>query len=281
MDPCTTLFIINSDTADNRITEAAEAAAQRGDRLVCLQLDPAPALPMYAYGASPYGGMNIPDNWSELVTEARAKQNERAQSIEQLLARSNTSGDVQSVMCATADVRHHVAQAARVSDVAFIAQDLRASPKFFHEAAYGVLFHSPIGLRLNGVPSQKKDRIFIAWNSSDAAASAVHAALPYLKEAQEVLIACIDPVMTTDRDGQDPGTDLAAWLSHHGCKVSVSQYPGGGNAASQSIQERAKEFGADLVVLGAYGHSRMIEAVFGGTTRTMIEQVDLPILLAH
>ena len=281
MNRRTILYVMNAETPDNQISDAAEAAAATEDHLICLILGESPALPMYAYGISPYGGMNIPDNWAELVTEAQKKQNDRVQAVEALLAKSNTSGDVHSAMCATIDMKHHVAQAARVSDEAFFAKNLRDTPDILREAASGILFHSPIGFRLNGSYSQKPERIFVAWDGSAGASSAVHAALPYLKEAQEVVVGCIDPIMTSEQDGQDPGADVAAWLSHHGCKVMVTQYPSGGQDVSRCIQDRAREFGADLVVMGAYGHARMIQTVFGGTTRSMMEQLDLPLLLSH
>jgi nucleotide-binding universal stress UspA family protein len=277
----TILFVLNTETPDAQITQAAEAAVRDETHLVCLLLGQAPALPMYAYGVPPYGGMNIPDNWNETVLEAQQTQKDRVDAIEALLAKSNTSGDVHSALCATMDVKHNVSRLARVSDEVFLAANLRDDPDVMREAAAGVLFHSPIGLRLNGSVTQKAGRVFVAWNSSQAAAAAVHAALPYLKDASEVVIGCFDPVMTTAQDGQDPGVDVAEWLSHHGCNVTVSQFPSGGHEIGRSIQDRAAEFGADLIVMGAYGHARMIQTVLGGTTRTMIEQTDLPILLAH
>ncbi|MGB7242630.1 MAG: universal stress protein [Sulfitobacter sp.] len=281
MNRRTILFVMTADTPDHDIIDTADAAAQDEDQLNCLVLGTAPALPVYAYGAPPYGSMSIPDNWAQTVAQAHQEQHDRIQEIEVLLAKSNAAGDVQSVMCATSEVKHHIARSARVSDEAFFAGNLRDTPDFLREAASGILFHSPIGFRLNGALSEKIDRVFVAWDSSKAAASAVHAALPYLKEAQEVVIGCIDPVMTAERDGQDPGTDVAAWLSHHGCKVTVSQFPSGGREVGQCIQDQAGAFGANLVVMGAYGHARMIQTVLGGTTRSMIEQVDLPIFLAH
>lgn len=281
MNRRTILFIIDADTPDAVISEATEAAAVNQTHLSCLLLGPAPSLPVFAYGVPPYGGMNIPDNWGDLLSDAQDKLDTRVNEIEALLARSNASGEVQSVLCATLDVRRHVARKARVSDEAFIAANLRDTPDILREASYGVLFHSPVGLRLNGTMSQNMDRVFVAWDSSEAASRAVHVALPYLKDAAEVVIACIDPVTTAPRDGQDPGTDLAAWLAHHGCHVTVSQFPSGGTDIAESLQDRAKEFGADLVVLGAYGHTRMVQAVFGGTSRSMIDQTELPVLLAH
>tara|TARA_R110002049_G_scaffold188402_2_gene356860 strand:- start:67779 stop:68624 length:846 start_codon:yes stop_codon:yes gene_type:complete len=281
MNRRTILYVMDTDTPDTQISDAADAAAQRQDHLICLLLGASPALPLYAYGGSPYGSMTIPEGWTERVAEAEQLQQDRSEAVEAILAKSNTSGDVYSTMCVTMDVKNHVARAARVSDEAFFAANLRATPDVLREAASGILFHSPIGFRINGSLSQDINRVFVAWDSSEAVVSAVHAALPYLKEAQEVVIACIDPVRTAERDGQDPGTDVAAWLSHHGCSVTVSQFPSGGLEIGKCIQDRAQEFGADLVVMGAYGHARMLQTVLGGTTRSMIEQKALPVFFAH
>ncbi|MFL4471106.1 universal stress protein [Tateyamaria armeniaca] len=271
---------MNTDTSDADISAMADMAARDDHRLRCLLLDAAPALPMYAYGVPPYGGMNIPDNWQETVAQTRETQKARVNGVEKLLAQSNASGEVQGTLTAINDAKHHVARCARVSDEAIFADNLRDTPELLREAVSGILFHSPIGFQINA-NAEAKGRVFVAWDSSEAASGAVHAALPYLREASEVVIGCIDPVMTPDRNGQNPGADLAAWLSHHGCPVTVSQFPSGGRPIADCILERAKEMGADLIVLGAYGHARMIQTVLGGTTRSMFEQTDFPVLMAH
>lgn len=229
----------------------------------------------------PYGAIDIADNWGDIVADAQTSQKSRINAIEQLLARSGAAGDVIGALSVVTEVKHHVARVARVSDEAILASNLRDTPEHLREVASGVLFHSPIGLQINASSNQKYDRVFVAWDSSEAASAAVHVALPYLKAASEVIIGSIDPVMTAERDGQDPGTDLAAWLSHHGCAVTVSQFPSGGRAIDTCIRDRADEVGADIVVMGAYGHARMVQALLGGTTRSMMEQTDLAVLMAH
>ena len=77
MDRRTILFVMNTETPEEQISEAANAAAKGQHHLACLVLGAAPALPIYAYGVPPYGGMNIPDNWSELVALARQDQDVR------------------------------------------------------------------------------------------------------------------------------------------------------------------------------------------------------------
>lgn len=280
MHDTTTLLLLNRDTPDETISDWADASARRNTHLSCLLLNVAPALPVSSYGVPPYGSMTIPDDWSETVEIAHRAQNARIEQIEGLLSRSDASGGVQSAFCVAGEIKHHVVRKARVSDLAVMAPNLRHSETEFREAAQGVLFASPVGLMLNGRTTPPA-RIFIAWDGSKASSRAVHAALPYLKAATEVVIGCFDPVTTAAAHGEDPGTGLAAWLSHHGCKVTVTQYPSGGQEIGQCIQDRAREDGADLIVMGAYGHSRIVQAVFGGTTRTMMAQTDLPVLFAH
>jgi nucleotide-binding universal stress UspA family protein len=281
MKNTTTLLVLNEDTPDPYIRDVAEAVREDDTHLCCYLLGAGVTPPVMAFGAPPYGTFEVSDNWKELLDEARNKQRARVAQIEEILAHAGVSGDVQSLLCATAEIGDIIARRARVCDIAMLAPNLRDTPQFLREACYGILFKSPAGLMVNGTTSLKARNIMVAWDSSQTAAAAVRVALPYLKAADQVRIACFDPVASQYRDGADPGTDVAAWLSHHGCKVDVSQYPSGGAEIGECIMDRARETGADLVVLGAYGHSRLIQAVFGGTTRSMLEQTDLPVLMAH
>lgn len=277
----TLLFAISSSTSDTAITAAAEAAREQQAHLACLLLKTLPGMPYFAYGASAYGAMAVPDEWLETLQSCRTAQSARAAEVEALLARSNTAGDVQYVTASDADIRLMAARRALTCDIAEAAEGLREDPEVFRDAVHGILFGSPVPLMVNGSPFEARKRVFLAWNSSLSASRAAHAALPYFKAAEEVVIGCFDPDMSDARDGEDPGADMAAWLSHHGCTVTLSQFPTGGHDTGSAIQDRAREAGADLVVMGAYGHSRLREAVFGGTTRSLLEQTALPVLFAH
>jgi nucleotide-binding universal stress UspA family protein len=281
MKNATILLVINTDTPDAIIAGLAESAFEQQAHLSLLMIGPTAVSPMYAYGMLPFGGMDVSGNWAEVMNSDHKSLLAREAEIEAVLARAQVSADIQSVTCATVDIRDFVARRARVCDIVHIAPNLRDAPDIMREAAHGTLFKSPIGLMLNASPSKQPSRVLVAWNSSEAASKAAHVALPYLGAAQEVIVACFDPVATDEKEGADPGTDVAAWLSHHGCAVTVLQFPTGGREVAQCIQDRAREQGADLVVMGAYGHARIREAVFGGTTRTMMDQTDLPVLLAH
>ena len=281
MDHQTCLFVIDLDTPDAVVSEMAGRARETDTHLICLLLGESPVLPLNAYGAMPYGSVSVPDHWTELVQQAQAEIKTRGNAVEQILAQSGASGDVHPVSCATMDIKYNVARRALVCDIVNIAQNLRDTPALYREAGHGVLFQSATGLLLNGDPTIGAEHIFVSWDGSIAASRAVHAALPYLRHAKNVTIACFDPEMTEGEDGEDPGVDVASWLSHHGCNVTVGQYPSGGHEIADCIQNRAQEVGSDLIVMGAYGHSRMKQAIFGGTTRAMMEQTDHRLLLAH
>ena len=102
MQNSTTLFVVNYDTSDHVIAEAAEAAAQNQSHLSCLLIGSAPAMPVYAYGVPPYGAMNIPDNWKEMIEEDRQTELERVKQIEALLARMRRIG-----RCCLCSLRNH------------------------------------------------------------------------------------------------------------------------------------------------------------------------------
>ena len=277
----TVLLLLNRDTEDHYIEEVAQASIDLNLHVSFLLMNSGVSMPPMIYGASLYGTIDVAENWQQMMNEALALQRKRVEEIETILARIGGSADVQAMLCAHTEVSDHVAWRARVCDLAVVAPNLREAPKILSEAAYGVLFKSPIGLMLNALPTLQPKRVMIAWDSSYAASTAVHAAVPYLMAADAVTIVCFDPETSRDKAGADPGADVATWLSHRGCRVSVSQDPSGGKEIAHCIQDRALELGADLVVLGAYGHSRLVQAVFGGTTRAMMEQATLPILMAH
>ena len=278
----TLLFVMGDTVPKDELRALCANAETSGTRLMCLIIRELPSQPMNAYGALPYGGLGVLSEWMELVKEEKAQLKATADAVEAILQEAGVSGDVQPVHCASVDVREIVAQRAMVSDIATVSKGLRESdPDLFKAASYGVLFESPTSLRLNGNILEQPKKVFLAWNAELTAVRAIHSALPMLEAADEVVIACIDPKAVVDDNGEDPGSDMARWLSHRGCNVTVSQFPSGGHPVSMAIKQRANEVGADLVVMGAFGRSRMRELFFGGTTNAMLHQTEVPVLMAH
>ena len=119
-------------------------------------------------------------------------------------------------------------------------------------------------------------KILVAWNGSRQAASAVFDALPLLKAADAVEVLCID----SEEMGM-PGGQIAATLARHGVSVTIKAEPSGGTPVAACIENRLVETGADLLVMGGYGHSRLSEFLFGGVTRSILLSMVTPTLISR
>jgi nucleotide-binding universal stress UspA family protein len=124
-------------------------------------------------------------------------------------------------------------------------------------------------------------RALVAWNGSREAARAVFDALPLLKQAEAVKVLWVDPSRTPAELGRTPGSDLAAALARHGIKCDVATSVTAGIEVGDDLLARVSDFGADLLVMGCYGHSRFREFVLGGATREILGHMTVPTLMSH
>lgn len=122
--------------------------------------------------------------------------------------------------------------------------------------------------------------VVVGWNESAQALAAVRAALPFLQQASSVHITLVAP-STTGSDRSDPGGKLARMLARHGVKAEVWVLAQTLPRASDELMRHAREVNATMMVMGAYSHSRLREAVFGGATRSMLKSAELPLLMAR
>ncbi|WP_296423726.1 universal stress protein [Yoonia sp.] len=122
--------------------------------------------------------------------------------------------------------------------------------------------------------------VLMGWNDGAEALSAVRAAMPLLQEAQTADICIIDPP-AHGAERSDPGGAMAQYLMRHGARPDVAVIAKTGPHVGEVLLERARDLGAQLIVSGAYGHSRLREAVFGGATRSLLEMADRPILMSR
>ena len=269
-------------TTDDLAPVAEKATAVRG-RLNVLHLGPVPVL-AYVLTPHPYGVPTVPDSWVEQRNAMARSLGEHQKASRDYLLSQGLSGEVDTLCVEPAAFHDLVALRAIFADYCVVQDSLRSNKSAFDNIVYGLLFEAPGPVILNAEQNAKAlspDNVMIAWNSSLQAIRAVRAALPMLKTAKEVTIACFDPDPSRYADGQNPGADLATWLSHHGVTVTVQEYATGRQNVGDAITMRARETTADLLVMGAYGRHRWNERFFGGTTETMITQRDLPVLLAH
>lgn len=124
-------------------------------------------------------------------------------------------------------------------------------------------------------------RALIAWKPTAQAARAVHDALPLLRDADTVEVLVIDAQIDERSHGEEPGADIAAHLARHGLNVEVTTRPSMDFSIAHEIVKHAGRSGAQLIVAGGYGHSRMREFALGGATREFMQCTDVPILFSH
>lgn len=284
MENTTDLLILDGDCAESDLIPAIERVRAQSGHLTILLVATIPPFPLYSMAATPYGGVSVPENWQIEWKSTCEALDEKATEVRNVLQHQDVSGDVKTACCEAAMMDEVVARHAMVCDQAYISNRLRENEVIFQNLVYGLLFKSPVGVVLNAPEAPEfvqPKKAFVAWNTGLPAARAIHQALPILRAADEVTLAVFDPVMTEYQDGENPGSDVAQWLSHHDCNVTVQQYPSGGIEIGKAILSRAKDLGADLIVMGAYGRSRLRQNIMGGTSSTLIEQTKVPVLMAH
>lgn len=122
--------------------------------------------------------------------------------------------------------------------------------------------------------------ITIAWNGRREAARAVADAMPLLKLAEAVNVLCVRDGKSLP-EGHLPDTEIAASLARHDVKVDLADIIATEYTVGEEIRVRAIERGADLLVMGCYGHSRFREMAFGGVTRHILREMTMPVLFSH
>jgi nucleotide-binding universal stress UspA family protein len=159
----------------------------------------------------------------------------------------------------------------------------RDGTEFERDLFRGVLFESGRPVIIVPEACKAKEpprRILVAWSPEREATRAVHDSLPLLQGAELVTILVVAEGRNINGE-EDAGADIARHLARHDVQTEVKHVPSGGRTAQAVIADEARYLGADLVVMGGYGHSRLSEWVFGGVTRDMMADLKTPVLMSH
>lgn len=272
-------ILVHVDRASNsaaRINLAAQLALRESAHVVGAAMT---GVPRYMLAGSPYEGSGV------LIAEHLRLANERAdQALAQFEELANRATCSYEKRRDNVDEYAGLCLQARYADLVVLGQSDptdREQGGLLHDLPEQVLLQGgrPVLLVPRSgsfdVPSR---RALVAWNGSMQAARAITAALPLLRGVAQVSLV----VFGAERDdhGAEPGADMALYLARHDLKVEVLRRPHPGDAG-QAILSMASDFDADLLVMGAYGHSRFREMVMGGATRTVLAQATLPVLMMH
>jgi nucleotide-binding universal stress UspA family protein len=125
----------------------------------------------------------------------------------------------------------------------------------------------------------KLDNVMVCWDGSRQAARAIGDAMPLLANARrvEVVIIANEP----GKEDEIEGADMGQHLARHGLKIEVQRIPRGDVDVADALLSHAADSGADFMVMGGYGHSRLREFVLGGVTRSILRSMTVPALMAH
>lgn len=123
--------------------------------------------------------------------------------------------------------------------------------------------------------------VLVGWNGTAEAARAVNEAIPLLQAASKVTVLSINPRLGIVGDGDVPAADMALHLARHGIRAEAAHTVAVDISEGDALLSYAADLGADLLVCGLYGHSRLREQVFGGVTKSLLTEMTLPVFLAH
>jgi nucleotide-binding universal stress UspA family protein len=123
------------------------------------------------------------------------------------------------------------------------------------------------------------DTVVIAWDGSRPAARAVADALPFLEQAKKVHVVTV--LNEKELSSESPAAELSRYLKRRGIDATPECIDAAGRRIGEILSSYLTSYQADLLVMGAYGHSRLREFILGGATRSMLANPPLPILLSH
>jgi nucleotide-binding universal stress UspA family protein len=277
-------ILVHVDTTPRsaaRLEMAARLAVQHGAHLTGIHVIDIPSA-NYFYGAAmPF----VPANPEEIVQRIRAEATEAAGPVEaafrDCLRRNGLQGEWRLTEGAPAST---VALHGRYADLIVVGQPNRDEPQDADAVTVTTVMTS--GRPVLAVPFAGEfptigERVLVAWNASREAARALNDALPLLTGAKQVTVLAINPQRGVAGHGDVPAADIALHLARHGLKAEATHTVARDISDGEALLSYAADLGADLIVAGAYGHSRARELVFGGVTRTLIMEMTAPVLLSH
>jgi nucleotide-binding universal stress UspA family protein len=274
--------------SDDAVFSTAAAASKRFNAHVdaaFLRMDPRDAIPYMGEGIS---GALV-DEFIQRAEEENASQSHRSRAAfdvwrgQEAITLADAPSGAASPTCSyreiVGDADRNTEACGRLADLVIAARHT-AEGTIENEVAFEAsLMHSgrPLLLAAPSPQGSLGDRITIAWNGSAESARAVGAAMPFLKAAQSVT------AITANEDGNPEGTGeaLAGYLAWHGITVTPKVVEADGRPIGEILLSAAEADKSDLLVMGAYSHSRLREYILGGATRHILDESNLPVFMAH
>ena len=224
--------------------------------------------------------------WEECKDELRAAAQRAQEQFKAAAARAGVLGEWHHI---DGDPTYTILDYGRVVDLVVLGLPTQDAPPITREITDKVTL--ALGRPVLFVPATKfpgslGKRVLVAWDGGRESARAVNDALPLLAQAEHVVVMSIEPlVRDTERERAEdeiPGSaDIALHLARHGVETEAVRDTASSQFVGETLLDQVERQRADLVVMGAYGHSRVKEIVLGGATRHMLKHATVPVLMSH
>jgi len=268
-----------TDRCQERLSVGGELALGHDANLTGLYVIPEPFYPMYAEAT--YFPEDLIDNFEKEERENCAVAEKKFRAFTKAQGIQNEWHSEQGPLGAV------VSKHARYADLTILGKGSIDDPTHLPNPflAEDVVMQSgrPVLLIPNaGHFEGFGKRILVCWNGSREAVRAVNDAMPLLQTADKVTVMVVNPEKPGSGDhGDIPSADIAHYLARHGIKVEAASTKTDQGNVGEVILARALDVDADLIVAGAYGHSRTREWILGGVTKTLIHETPVPAFISH
>lgn len=257
------LLLVHDDAGQEaRLQAALDLTRAVGGHLVCLDVVALPALAGDPYAVS---------GTAVLLESEREQESGNRDRLRQRLAHEDVSWSLEAVM---GDISGCLTQAAAMADIVVVD---RGTEDEVWGLAGDIIVKSGKPVMVVGAGDHHFNPCgcaIVAWNGSSASVAALQAATPLLQLSGSVILLEIE-----DGSVETPARDAAAYLSRHGVHALIRFEKPRGRKVSDILLEEVHDRGADCLVMGGFGHSRLSETLFGGVTRTLLAQCPVPIVL--
>jgi nucleotide-binding universal stress UspA family protein len=226
----------------------------------------------------------------EMMTATEKESGERSHAIRALFdrfvaahgvvvseARPNEPGATANFASVTGREEDLIAQQARLADLTVVPHPEADDEASSSDALHAVLFDSgrPVLIAPHVAPASIGARIALAWNGTAESAASVQAALPWMEHADAVRIFSAEEYQRRGPAAQE----LASYLALHGVRAEITTFRPIERDVGKGLLAAVAEYGADLLAMGAYSHSRLRQLILGGVTRHVLERATLPVMM--
>ncbi len=259
-----------------RIELAAKLAADHGAHLTGVYVARPAYLPPYLAAEV---GPEVFDAQKKMAAEAAAEAEARFGAVAK---RAGVEWEWRADSGVASDV---TAVHARYADITVVGQtDPEGEGAAVEEVAEHLVLDAGrpvLVIPYAGKYAQVGERVMVAWNASREAARAVNDALPILERAKQVTVLAVNPKGGPKGHGDIPGADITLHLTRHGVKAEATHIFADDIEVGNMLLSRVADTGVDLLVMGAYGRSRLRELIMGGVSRSILRHMTVPVLMSH